>query len=98
MLVVADTSPLNYLVMIGCIDALPHWAEEVDPAPEFLNDPLLASLHDGERAALALAGSRQPIFLLNDWRPRSGRAAEPDRVCGCHWQIDDYRLKAGRIL
>lgn len=27
MLVIADTSPLNYLVLIGCIDILPqlHW-------------------------------------------------------------------------
>jgi predicted nucleic acid-binding protein len=52
--------------------SLPDWAEEVDPAPEFLNDPLLASLHNGERAALALAAGRQPIFLLIDeWPARN---------------------------
>jgi predicted nucleic acid-binding protein len=105
MLVVADTSPLNYLVLIGCIDILPQlhekvlipsavrrellsfdappavrewatklpaWAEEVAPAPEFLHDPQLVALHDGEREALALAASRQPIFLLIDeWPARS---------------------------
>lgn len=105
MLLVADTSPLNYLVLIGYIDilpqlhqkvlipsavrrellslsapisvrewavALPDWVEEIDPSPEYLNDPQLAALHDGERAALALAASRQPIFLLMDeWHARS---------------------------
>jgi len=104
-LVVADTSPLNYLVLIECIDILPQlhqrvlipsavrrelvsgsappavqkwatnlpdWVEEVDPFPEFLDDPELTALHDGERAALALAASRQPIFLLVDeWRART---------------------------
>jgi len=104
MLVIADTSPLNYLVLIGCIDilpqlhqnvlipsavrrellsvsappevqawakSLPHWAEEVNPLPEFLNDPQLTTLHDGERAALALAASRQPIFvLIDEWPAR----------------------------
>lgn len=102
MLVVADTSPLNYLVLIGCIDilpqlhqkvlipsavrrellsvsappevrawaaSLPDWVEEVDPLPEFLNDPQLTTLHDGERAALALAAGRQPIFILIDEWP-----------------------------
>jgi|SRR5580704_14390630 predicted nucleic acid-binding protein len=102
MLVVADTSPLNYLVLIGCIDVLPQihqrvlipsavrrellsmfappavqdwavnlpdWVDEVDPSPEYLDDPQLAALHDGERAALALAASRQPIFLLMDEWP-----------------------------
>ena len=91
MQIVADTSPLNYLVLIGCIDILPQlhrtvlipsavrrellsavapfevrqwavnlpdWVEEIDPAPEFLNDPQLTALHDGERAALTLAASR----------------------------------------
>jgi predicted nucleic acid-binding protein len=105
MLVVADTSPLNYLVLIGCIHVLPQlhekvlipsavrrellsvsappsvqdwavnlpdWVEEIDPTAEYLNDPQLATLHDGERAALALAASRQPIFLLVDeWPARS---------------------------
>jgi predicted nucleic acid-binding protein len=105
MLVVADTSPLNYLVLIGCIDILPQlhqkvlipsavrrellsasaplsvrewavnlpdWVEEINSSPEYLDDPELDALHDGERAALALAASRQPIFLLMDeWRARS---------------------------
>ena len=102
MLVVADTSPLNYLVLIGCIDILPQlhqkvlipsavrrellaaaappevrewalnlpiWAEEIDPPPAFLRDPELTSLDEGERAALALAASRQPVFLLIDEWP-----------------------------
>jgi len=105
MLVVSDTSPLNYLVLIGCIEILPQlhrrvlipsavrrellsgaapkevrtwavnlpdWAEEMDPPSDFLNDPQLSALHDGERAALALAASRQPIFLLMDeWPARN---------------------------
>ncbi|HME08438.1 MAG TPA: DUF3368 domain-containing protein [Bryobacteraceae bacterium] len=107
MLVVADTSPLNYLVLIGCVDILPQlhqkvlipsavrrellsvsappevrawasnlpdWVEEIDPSPEFLNDPQLINLHEGERAALALAASRQPIFLLIDEWPARGIA------------------------
>jgi predicted nucleic acid-binding protein len=102
MLVVADTSPLNYLVLIECIDILPklhdrvlipsavrrellsnaapakvrdwakylpEWAEEIDPPCDFLNDPQLSGLHEGERAALAIAASRQPIFLLIDEWP-----------------------------
>ena len=48
---------------------LPVWVEEIDPLPEFLNDPQLLNLHEGERAALELAASRQPIFLLMDERP-----------------------------
>ncbi len=105
MLVVADTSPLNYLVLIDCIEVLPelhqkvlipsavlcelqsisapstvrswamhlpNWVEETNPSPELLNDPQLAALHEGERAALALAASLQPIFLLMDeWPGRS---------------------------
>jgi predicted nucleic acid-binding protein len=52
--------------------SLPDWAEQVDPLPQFLNDPQLSALHDGERAALALAASRQPIFLLLDeWPARN---------------------------
>ena len=53
-------------------DGVARLAEEVDTSPEFLSDPLLAPLHDGERAALALAASRQPIFLLiDDWPARN---------------------------
>ena len=104
-MIVADTGPLNYLILIHCIDILPqlhqrilipfafrnelldpaappevrdwalnlpHWVEVIDPAPEFLNDPLLRSLHDGERSALALAQCHQPILLLVDeWAARN---------------------------
>lgn len=48
---------------------LPEWVEEIDPPPEFLADPQWSGLHEGERAALALAASRQPIFLLMDEWP-----------------------------
>ena len=105
MLAVADTSPLNYLVLIDCVDALPQlhervlvpsavrlellspsaprvvsswatklpeWAEEVEPSPASLADSALANLHDGEKAALAVAAIRQPIFLLIDeWPARA---------------------------
>ncbi|MBL8212640.1 MAG: DUF3368 domain-containing protein [Bryobacterales bacterium] len=99
MLVVADTSPLNYLVWIAQADLLPQlyervllpsavhrelldsrapavtrhwanhlpgWAEVVEPAPQFLGDAAWMDLGAGERAALAVAAARQPIFLLVD--------------------------------
>lgn len=99
MLVIADTSPLNYLVWIQHIDLLPRifdrvlipsavrrelldrgapeatrrwanqlpkWTEIVEPEPEFLNEPSWKGLGEGERAALAVAAVRQPIFLLVD--------------------------------
>ena len=48
---------------------MPNWGEVAEPAAGLLNDPELAGLHDGERAALAVAASRQPIFLLIDEWP-----------------------------
>ena len=105
MLVIADTSPLNYLVWIDQVELLPKlydrvlipsavrrellareapaavqhwvqnlpvWAEIVDPDPEFLEEPAWKDFGDGERAALALASTRQPIFLLIDeWAART---------------------------
>ena len=105
MLVIADTSPLNYLVWIGHVELLPKlydralipsavrsellapeapdavrlwvrnlpgWAEIVDPEPELLEEPAWKDLGEGERAALALASTRQPIFLLIDeWAART---------------------------
>jgi predicted nucleic acid-binding protein len=123
MLVIADTSPLNYLILIGCIDILPqlhekvllpsavrlellsvsaplevrdwalrlpHWVEEVEPFPEFLNDPQLAGLHNGEQAALAVAASRQPIFLLIDeWPARNIAVRKGFPVTGTLGVLDE---------
>src|SRR4051812_37025945 len=105
MLVIADTSPLNYLVWIDQVELLPKlydrvlipsavrrellareapaavqhwaqnlpvWAEIVDPDPEFLKEPAWKDFGDGERAGLAIASTRQPIFLLIDeWAART---------------------------
>lgn len=54
------------------VQNLPGWADIVDPAPELLEEPAWKDLGDGERAALALASTRQPIFLLIDeWVART---------------------------
>lgn len=104
MLVVADTNPLNYLVLIEAVEILPKlyrsiavpaevreellvadaptavraWAESppdwvwvCSPSPALPDDPLLASLDAGERAAIALAARRQPSVLLIDERAGS---------------------------
>ena len=47
---------------------LPEWAEIVNPAPEHAVEPAWKELGEGERAALALASTLQPIFLLIDER------------------------------
>lgn len=96
---VADTGPLNYLVLIGRIDLVPQLfgdlsiptvvRDELDdpmapaavrqwitappgwlsimPAPAGA-DPALASLDDGERAAIALATAIKADLLLMDDR------------------------------
>lgn len=105
MLVVADTSPLNYLVWIGHVallpqlydrvlvpsdvhrelldggapaatrewaSQLPSWAEIVEPQQHLLEDADWKDLGAGERAALAVAAARQPVFLLIDeWAART---------------------------
>ena len=101
---VADTGPLNYLVLIGQIDLVPQLfgglsiptvvRDELDdpmapaavrqwiaappgwlsimPAPAGA-DPALASLDDGERAAITLAAEIKADLLLMD--DRAGVAA-----------------------
>jgi predicted nucleic acid-binding protein len=95
-LVISDTGPINYLVLIGHIDLLPILFERVimpvavldelaDPdappsvrawianppnwievreSPAFFDDALLATLDDGERAAIALAALHPELLLL----------------------------------
>ena len=97
--VVADTGPLHYLVLIGAIDILPRWFETVllpeavrtelshartppavrawmdsratwlhaAPTPPLEELPFPA-LNDGERAAIALAVSRNADLILMDDR------------------------------
>jgi len=76
MIVVSDTSPINYLVLIGCQDLLPtppDWIE-VRSAPEI--PTTLAHLDSGEREALALALAVGANFVLVD--ERKGRQAAED--------------------
>jgi predicted nucleic acid-binding protein len=101
VLIVADTSPLNYLIRIDAVDLLPQLYRQivippevreelsVDAAPEVVRtwisrppdwlticsvDPVMRDdlrwrmLDSGERAAIALAFSRQPAILLLDER------------------------------
>lgn len=100
-LVVADTGPIHYLVLIGKVDILPvlfekvylptlvrdemihveapqvvrDWANhppawaEVRPAPTLaVSDSVLASLDDGEKAAISLAISLKADLILMDDR------------------------------
>lgn len=100
LLVVADTTPLNYLILIEQIEllpslfekifvpdavrhelqhedapaavrkwvtALPPWIEVVAPTPPN-NDPSLARLDEGERAAIELAGKISAELILMDDR------------------------------
>jgi len=108
LLVVADTSPVRYLVQIGEIDLLPllfgkvtlpsavadelrhpsapqavqTWTEHlpdwvsVSSAPE-LDDPLLATLDSGERAAIALGLCLKADLILID--ERKGSAVAPSK-------------------
>lgn len=101
MLVVADTSPLNYLVWIESVEILPQiydtvlippevraellatdapavvrswarnlpsWVEICACDPAMRDDPRWRILDLGERAALALAATRQRSVLLIDER------------------------------
>lgn len=47
---------------------LPDWAEVHSPSPAARQDPRFASLHPGERAAIALATTLRPDVLLIDER------------------------------
>ena len=81
------------LVREWAID-LPDWVEVIDPTPEFLNDPQLAALHDGEQAALALAAGRQPIVLLVDeWPARNIASKKGFRVTGTIGVLDQAALQ-----
>ena len=55
-LVIADTGPINYLVLIGCIDVLPALFEKVTLPSE------------GEQAAIALAAVLNADLVLMDDR------------------------------
>ena len=88
-LVVADTSPLRYLVQIGQIDLLPRLFEEIflssvvadelrhpsaPPAVRvYVDDPALEALDRGERSAIALGLSLRADLILID--DRKGAAA-----------------------
>lgn len=99
-LVIADTGPINYLVLIGCIDILPtlfgkvvlpslvqaelsasktpivvqdwlanlpSWVEVHSAPAGFQSDPALRGIHEGEKAAIALAAMLQAdLLLMND--------------------------------
>ena len=67
MRVIADTSPLNYLVWIESVEILPQLYGGVLIPPE-VRDELLVTVAPCERAALALAAARQPSTLLIDER------------------------------
>lgn len=70
MIVVSDTSPLNYLVQ-----NMPRWLKVVSPA---IVDPTLAGLGKGEAEAISLAGELHADLLLTDDK-RARRFAE-DRL------------------
>ena len=53
MVVIADTSPPNYLVLVDVVD-VPSWIE-LAPSTHLAIDPDLAELDAGESAAIALA-------------------------------------------
>jgi len=109
MLVVSDTSPLNYLVWIEAIDLLrvlysriaippevqselivpdapaavrawanhlPDWVEICPTDLTLRDDPRWRFLDLGERAALAVALTRQPAILLIDERTGASVARE----------------------
>ncbi len=99
-LVIADTGPINYLILIGQIDLLaalfervllpsavqtelaahnapspvrdwinkpPSWIEVRPTIGNFDKDPLLKGIHEGEKAAIALAFTlRADLLLMND--------------------------------
>lgn len=126
--VVADTSPLNYLVLIGHIDVLhrlygrvlvppqvlaeltdsgaPHQVLEwIESCPEWLevrnpredaNDPALAQIDPGERAAIFLAQDERDVLLLID--DAAGRAEANRRAIPNTGTLGVLRAAATREL
>jgi len=122
-MVVADTSPLNYLVLTGYeyilpaihgtvlippavrqellspaapalvrawTSAPPHWIKEAEPSSNLLRDAELASLHNGERGAIALAASRGlSILLIDEWPARRIAVRKGFRVTGTLGILDE---------
>jgi predicted nucleic acid-binding protein len=58
MVVIADTSPLNYLILIGQVDLLPQLYGQI------AIPPLSEELDAGELEAILLAIEQQPDALL----------------------------------
>jgi|SRR6185437_591813 len=128
-LVVADTGPVHYLILIGQISLLPalferifipvsvrdemlhrntpdvvrRWIENppawlevrADPIRE-LQDPLLAELDDGERAALLLAESLRAALVLMD--DRAGVIAAKQKRLAVTGTLGVLNLAAERHL
>lgn len=70
MIVVANTSPVCYLLLIGCVVA----------SPDVRVDAVLSHLHAGEREAILLAEYlRADLIILDDKAARRSAAA---RGCG----------------
>lgn len=71
-LVIADTSPVNYLILIGCVDILPRLFEWVAIHRAVEHELLAVSasspVHGWISAAIALAGSLGAELLLIDER------------------------------
>jgi predicted nucleic acid-binding protein len=130
-LVVADTGPLNYLVLIGESEILPKlfetvlvpeavraelrhrvapaavraWAEhlpawlDVRAAPAGANDdPVLRTLDDGERAALALARALSADLILMDDRAGVAVARQQGFAVTGTWASSIWRRGADCLI
>jgi predicted nucleic acid-binding protein len=60
MIVVSDTSPLNYLVLIGAIDVLPELFQEVRVPPAAMRE----LTHDRTPEAVKVWAASPPDWLL----------------------------------
>jgi predicted nucleic acid-binding protein len=108
-LVVADASPLHYLILVDAVDVLrrlfqkiyvpievcdeltcpaaptdvrtwmqrvPNWIDILPTPGAQSDDPALATLDSGERAAIVLAASLKSLLLIDD---RAGASAAQQR-------------------
>src|SRR6266849_10752754 len=70
--IVADTTPLNYLVLIDAADVLPRIYGRVLIPPSVIadpdapSDPSLSHLDAGERDAIALATEQASVLLMDE--------------------------------